>query len=125
MNGSNLRMVRREGPEVARRERPDTQGELVDFLSSALLQVKALMLKKQVSTFLTELDARDESRSLDLDRGISLRGEVRRLEIGLIQLALKHSGGSQQRAARMLDIKPSTLSAKLKNYRILAEEARQ
>jgi DNA-binding NtrC family response regulator len=125
MNGSKLRMVRREDPEMVRREDPEAETELVDMLSGTLLQTKALMLKKQVSAFLTELEARDEFRSLDLDGGISLRDEVRRLEIGLIQLALKRSGGSQQRAARMLDIKPSTLCAKLKNYQILVEEARQ
>ena len=125
MNGSNLKMVTREGPGMVRREGPDVQGELVDFLSSTLLQAKALMLKKQVSAFLNELDARDKLRSLDLDRGISLKGEVRRFEIGLIRLALKRSGGSQLRAARMLDIKPSTLCTKLKAYGILVEDARQ
>ena len=125
MNGSNLKMVTRERPEMVRRKAADAQGELVDFLSSTLLQAKALMLKKQVSAFLNELDARDKLRGLDLDHGISLKGEVRRFEIGLIQLALKRSGGSQLRAARMLDIKPSTLCAKLKTYGILVEDARQ
>lgn len=107
------------------RERADVQVELADFLSRRVLDTKTLMLRRQVSAFLTELGAPDELRSLDLDRGISLRDEVRRFEIGLIQLALKRSGGSQQRAARMLDIKPSTLCAKLKSYGILIEETRQ
>jgi len=71
------------------------------------------------------LDARDNLWGLDLDQGISLKGEVRRFEIGLIQLALKRSGGSQLRAARMLDLKPSTLCTKLKTYGILVEDARQ
>ena len=125
MNSSNLKMVPREGPEMVRRKAADAQGELVDFLSSTLLQAKALMLKKQVSAFLNELDARDKLWGLDLDQGISLKGEVRRFEIGLIQLALKRSGGSQLRAARMLDIKPSTLCTKLKTYGIMVEDARQ
>jgi transcriptional regulator with GAF, ATPase, and Fis domain len=81
-----------------------------------------LMLRRQVSAFLNDLGAPDELRSLDLDQGISLRDEVRRFEIRLIQLALKRSGGSQLRAARMLNLKPSTLCTKLKSYGIMIEE---
>lgn len=117
MKSSNLKIVRLEAPGA--------QGEVVGFLSNTALHARALMLKKQVLAFLTELDARDDLRSLDLDRGISLKEEVRRFEVGLIQLALQRSGGSQLRAARMLNLKPSTLCAKLKSYRILIEEARQ
>jgi DNA-binding NtrC family response regulator len=117
MKGSNLKMLRLKGA--------DAQGELVDFLSGTVLHAKAMMLKRQVAAFLTELDARDGLERLDLDRGISLRDEVRRFEIGLIQLALKRSGGSQLRAARMLDVKPSTLCTKLKSYGISSEETRR
>ncbi len=102
----------------------DAQVELADLLSRIVLDTKTLMLRRQVSAFLNELGAPDEQRSLDLDRGINLRDEVRRFEIVLIQLALKRSGGSQLRAARMLDVKPSTLCTKLKSYGILIEETR-
>jgi transcriptional regulator with GAF, ATPase, and Fis domain len=102
----------------------EAHAEMTHLVLKSLLATKTLELRRQVSAFLNELSAPDELRSLDLDRGISLRDEVRRFEIGLIQLALKRSGGSQQRAARMLDLKPSTLNAKLKSYGILVEEMR-
>ena len=104
--------------------RADAQTELAELLPLSVLATETLILRRQVSEFLAELGPPDERRSLDLDRGISLRDEVRRFEIRLIKLALKRSGGSQQRAARMLNLKPSTLCAKLKSYGILIEEMR-
>jgi DNA-binding NtrC family response regulator len=82
------------------------------------------MLRRQVSAFLDELSAPDELRSFDLDHGINLKDEVRRFEINLIQLALKKSGGSQLKAARMLNLRPSTFWAKLKALGLSTEETR-
>ena len=63
-------------------------------------------------------------RSLDACASV-LRGqpidfykEVERYEIDLIKKALRHTGGSQRRAAQLLNLRASTLNAKLKNYRI-------
>jgi DNA-binding NtrC family response regulator len=39
-------------------------------------------------------------------------------EAGLIIRALKRSGGNQREAAKMLRLKPTTLNAKIKKYRI-------
>ncbi|HEX6188810.1 MAG TPA: helix-turn-helix domain-containing protein [Pyrinomonadaceae bacterium] len=102
----------------------NVQAELADLLSKSVVDTKTLMLRRQVSAFLDELSAQDDLRSLDLDRGISLKDEVRRFEINLIELALKRSGGNQLKAARMLDLKRSTLWAKLKSFGLLAEETR-
>ena len=44
--------------------------------------------------------------------------EVQRFETELIKLALERTGGNQARAAQLLSLKPTTLHAKIKNYRI-------
>lgn len=102
----------------------NVQAELADLLSRSFMDTRALMLRRQVSAFLDELSAPDELRCLDLDRGINFKDEVRRFEVNLIELALKRSGGSQLRAARMLNLKPSTFWAKLKSLGLLPEETR-
>jgi DNA-binding NtrC family response regulator len=43
---------------------------------------------------------------------------VRRFETDLIRWALMRTGGHQRRAARMLNLKVTTLNAKIKRYRI-------
>lgn len=49
---------------------------------------------------------------------ICLSEEVRRFETELICWALARTGGHQRRAARLLDIKVTTLHAKIKRYGI-------
>jgi DNA-binding NtrC family response regulator len=43
---------------------------------------------------------------------------VRRFETDLIRWALMRTGGHQRRAARILNLKVTTLNAKIKRYRI-------
>jgi len=50
--------------------------------------------------------------------GISLYEEVRRFEIALIQSALRRTDGHQIEAARLLNLLPSTLNSKIKQYDI-------
>jgi len=50
--------------------------------------------------------------------GIDFYEEVRRFEIELISLALKQAAGNQREAAHLLRLKPSTLNAKIKHYKI-------
>ena len=52
------------------------------------------------------------------ESGIDLNKEVREYEIALLCSALKESQGVQFKAARMLNIKPTTLNTKLKQYGI-------
>ena len=49
---------------------------------------------------------------------ICLSEEVRRFETEMIRWALLRTGGHQRRAARLLDIKVTTLHAKIKRYGI-------
>lgn len=66
------------------------------------------------------LDAVDSLRSAQSSRGhrLKLHDEVQRFETDLIRIALEKSGGNQVRAARLLGVKPTTLNAKIKRYRI-------
>lgn len=51
--------------------------------------------------------------------GTSLSEEVRRFEIELITNALLQTHGHQQRAARLLGVKLTTLNGKIKRYDIM------
>ncbi|MCM3872834.1 MAG: hypothetical protein ND895_19305 [Pyrinomonadaceae bacterium] len=53
-------------------------------------------------------------RSLNLTEGIDFYKEVERFEIELIRLALERTHGCQAKAARLLQIKPTTLNSKIK-----------
>ena len=50
--------------------------------------------------------------------GLNFYHEVRRFEIDLIRRALRQTGGNQARAARLLELKHTTLHAKIKQYNI-------
>lgn len=58
------------------------------------------------------------TREPNIQGGVNFYDEVRRFEIGLIQQALMLTNGHQQRAARLLNLKATTLNAKIKTYRI-------
>ena len=60
----------------------------------------------------------DTCASVLCDHPIDFYKEVERYEIDLIEKALRHAGGSQRRAAQLLNLKATTLNAKLKNYGI-------
>ncbi len=60
----------------------------------------------------------DECASVQRDYPIDFYKEVERYEIDLIKKALRHTGGSQRLAAQLLNLKATTLNAKVKNYGI-------
>lgn len=63
----------------------------------------------------------DESRrleALNIAEGIDFFEEIRRFEISLIRLALAQTSGHQARAAKLLNIKPTTLNTKIKLFGI-------
>jgi transcriptional regulator with GAF, ATPase, and Fis domain len=85
----------------------------------------ALALRMQVESLrvlaqdLLSLVARmEEFQSRSLQQPVRLSEEVRRFEKGLIESALKLTGGQQTRAARLLGVKLTTLHSKIKKYRI-------
>ncbi|MDQ5845359.1 MAG: hypothetical protein M3539_08700 [Acidobacteriota bacterium] len=63
----------------------------------------------------------DESRrrdALNIAEGIDFFDEIKRFEISLIRLALAKTSGHQARAAKLLNINPTTLNTKIKTYGI-------
>lgn len=82
------------------------------------LGIKVHYLKDHVRAFLAEVESLDDVKALDIRRGINLYDEVRSLEIELIRLALEQTSGNQRRAASLLDLRPTTLNAKIKLYGI-------
>lgn len=51
--------------------------------------------------------------------------EVERFQVGLIKSALRLSGGSQVKAARLLKLNPTTLNAKIKTFKLLGNREHQ
>jgi transcriptional regulator with PAS, ATPase and Fis domain len=75
-------------------------------------------LSKLALVILGEIKALESVNRINVGCGIDLSGEVRSYEINLIKMALLHSGGSQLRAAQLLGISESSLSSKMKRYKI-------
>lgn len=66
-------------------------------------------------------DAVAELESVDVpnfDEQIDFYSEVERFEVSLIKGALRMSGGSQVKAARLLNLKTTTLNAKIKHLKV-------
>ncbi|SRR6266545_337551 len=87
-----------------------------------LLGLRVSRFKGQIRALLTELETIGEVGEFKIDHGIDLKAEVRWFEISLIQSALKLTRGHQKRAACWLQIKPTTLNAKIKLYGITHED---
>ena len=86
-----------------------------------LLVLIAKALSTEVETLQRELGPapRDRSDPINLgDEGIDFYQEIERYEIDLIRSALEHCGGNQTHAARLLQMKSTTLNAKMKHYGI-------
>ena len=84
----------------------------------AATQSKARVLRQLILKLLLEVQSLGEVRSLDLKHGIDFYDEVSRFEIDLIQRALACTGGNQVKAARLLNLKVTTLNSKIKHYQI-------
>ena len=84
--------------------------EALKVLSQSLLQeVEALKNNTK-----SERDLLEEVK----DGKIDLEREVQKYEVELIRCALVRTGGRQRRAAKLLNVKISTLNAKIKRYGI-------
>ena len=79
-------------------------------------------LAKGLATEIEALQAelsrqRRQPKQIDFEKdGIDFYAEVERYEIELIGSALKHCNGNQSRAAKLLQLKSTTLNAKMKHY---------
>src|SRR5436190_17153468 len=81
--------------------------------ASAIIDNKLEALKMLASSMLTEVVSLEQNRGGVTDVKLDLSEEVRRLEIDLIRCALIRTGGRQRQAARLLNVKPTTLHEKM------------
>jgi transcriptional regulator with GAF, ATPase, and Fis domain len=65
-----------------------------------------------------EIEALRKGKNVVLPSKIDLFEEVQRFEKDLIRCALVRTGGKQRQAARLLNVKVSTLNMKIKRYGI-------
>lgn len=87
-----------------------------DQATSAL---KINTLKELTLALLKEVESLKDAQPPEGGRAnVNFSEEVRRFETELIRWALLRTGGHQRRAARLLNIKVTTLNAKIKRYGI-------
>ena len=77
-----------------------------------------MALKALASRLMREVECLTEVHTVDINDGIDFYDEVTEFEIGLIRRALLHTHGHQGRAARLLNLKVTTLNSKIKQYKI-------
>jgi transcriptional regulator with GAF, ATPase, and Fis domain len=70
------------------------------------------------ASLMREIEALRKAKNSVVPAKISLIEEVQRFEIELIRCALLRTGGKQRQAARLLNVKVTTLNAKIKRYGI-------
>ena len=75
------------------------------------------LIKALVTTLQMEVETLNSSEELT-DEPVDLSEKVREYEIKLIRSALVKTGGNQRRAAKLLNLKISTLNSKIKHYGI-------
>ncbi len=88
-----------------------------DQIGSKTLQT----LKEIVLALSVAMDALGTAHLPDVESSADFYEEVRRFEVALIQRALKQTGGNQARAARLLNLKQTTLHEKIKRYNVYLE----
>ena len=75
-------------------------------------------LSRLVSQLSAAVETLDEPNVPSIEEGLDFYAEVRKFEMSLIQRALKHTAGAQNKAALILKLKRSTLNSKIKTYRL-------
>lgn len=75
-------------------------------------------LRELTFKLLRKVESIGEVRAPDIQSGIDFYEEVSRFEIDLIKRALVQTGGHQRRAARLLNLKVTTLNSKIKHYNL-------
>lgn len=75
-------------------------------------------LKELTARLLREVQCISEVRPVSFENGLDFYDEVSRFEIDLIKRALLLTAGHQARAARLLNLRATTLNSKIKHYGI-------
>ena len=75
-------------------------------------------LRELTLKLLHEVQSIGEVHTVNLEGGLDFYAEVSRFEVDLIKRALLHTAGHQGRAARLLNLKVTTLNSKIKHYNL-------
>jgi len=75
-------------------------------------------LKELAVRLVREVQCISEVRPVSFENGLDFYDEVSRFEIDLIKRALLLTAGHQARAARLLNLRATTLNSKIKHYGI-------
>ena len=75
-------------------------------------------LRELVLRLLCEVQSINEVSAITIGSDFDFYEEVTRFEIDLIKRALLQTGGHQMRAAKLLNLKVTTLNSKIKHYNI-------
>jgi transcriptional regulator with GAF, ATPase, and Fis domain len=94
------------------------RGDSADTVDEAGSQNKIKALRQLAVKLLREVQSLNEVQTLDVQEGLNFYQEVTRFEVDLIKRALAITGGHQGRAARLLNLKVTTLNSKIKHYDI-------
>lgn len=86
--------------------------------SDAIVNNRLEALKVLSNSLLYELESLQKNENFGTGGKIDLSGEVHRFEADLIRTALFRTGGRQRPAARLLNVKVTTLNAKIKRLGI-------
>ena len=100
-------------------EQPTSDGvSAVIHWQEASLDNRIETLRETALKLLEKPESLQSARPGAGEGSVKLCDEVQRFEIDLIRSALDRAGGNQVRAARLLGVKPTTLNAKIKRYKI-------
>ncbi|HEY0658832.1 MAG TPA: helix-turn-helix domain-containing protein [Pyrinomonadaceae bacterium] len=86
--------------------------------SSAVTDNRLEALRVLSNSLVKEIEALRKGKTVLVPAKINLIEEVQRFEKELIRCALVRTGGKQRQAARLLNVKVSTLNMKIKRYGI-------
>lgn len=102
----------RHALRIAEKPERNSVQRLIDLTTSLLREAQTLAGDKALA------DESQRLQALNFSDGIDFFDEVKQFETSLIRLALARTGGHQAKAAKLLNIKPTTLNSKIKLYGI-------
>jgi transcriptional regulator with GAF, ATPase, and Fis domain len=102
-------------------KQPHFSDQIVPLLNRTDLSAESILkLRHLISQLMAEVESLDEKSILPPNQEdsepIDFYEETRRFEIALIKRALRQTNGHQVLAARLLNLNPTTLHAKIKQY---------
>jgi len=99
-------------------DRAQAEPQSAPMPDPATSSLRLKTMKELALALLREVDSLKGEEPYEGRTQVNFADAVRRFETDLIRWALMHTGGHQRRAARLLDIKVTTLNAKIKRYGI-------